>query len=223
MAPDEPASFRLGGLYELTGLWEGPVTTWNAPHTILLPELTLPGQVQGLWARICEDLHPMEGHYGPEGATARPRPQDRYLAVGVDHHGQGGHPCGDVQLIGLAWTQAPSPTTRAYGFGLFPECRGLGHGVCVKRALIAQCFADPEVHRVEAEVIGFNLWSLKVLHGIDDEMTEEGRLREAVQIEGQFYDRVFFGLLRAEWEARQAREEGSNSSPRADRTGDMTD
>jgi len=199
-------SDALGGLYDQTGLYEGPATSWNASHRILLPALTLPGQIQALWARVGDDLRPLEGYFGPgpdEATAPRPRPQDRYFAVGVDQHGQPGHPCGDVQLIGLAWTQAPSPTTRAYGFGLFPECRGLGHGVCVKRALIAQCFAEEAVHRVEAEVIGFNLWSLKVLHGLDDEMTEEGRLREAVRLGGVYYDRVFFGLLRPEWEARQ--------------------
>ena len=207
-------SDELGGLYEETGLWEGPSTSWGATHDIILAPIDAPKQAAALWARICEDLHPLEGYFGPgpdEAAAARPRPQDRYLAVGVDQHGQVGHPCGDVPLIGLAWTQAPSPTTRAYGFGLFPECRGLGHGVCVKRALIARCFAEEAVHKVEAEVISFNLWSLKTLHGIDDEMTEEGRLREAVLIGGIYYDRVFFGLLRERWEARRGVEESGNS------------
>jgi hypothetical protein len=131
----------------------------------------------------------MERHYGPEGAAPRPRPQDSYSVVTVD-----GLP------IGLAWVQAPSSTTRAYGFGLFPECRKLGHGVCVKQALIDRCFEETlDIHKVEAEVIGANLWSLKVLHGIDDIMTEEGRVRESIQIDGQYYDRIFFGITRAEW------------------------
>lgn len=214
--PDvRPLSAHLGGCYEQTGLFEGAVTSWGATHGILLTQVDAPEQVRGLWTRICTDLHPLEGHFGPEGRAPRPRPQDRYLTVGVEHHGEAGRPCGDVEVIGLAWTQAPSPTTRAYGFGLFPECRRLGHGVCVKRALIARCFAAPAVHRVEAEVIGFNLWSLKVLHGLDDEMTEEGRLREAVRIEGRYYDRIFFGLLRPVWAAAQtsAVESSGNSAP----------
>ncbi len=203
--PDHrPLSAHLGGLYEQTGLYEGPVTSWGATHGIVLTPLNEPRQIEALWARICEALYPMEAHFGPEGRDPRPRPQDRYLTVGVDHHGAPGHPCGDVEPIGLAWVQAPSATTRAYGFGLFPLCRGLGHGVCVKRALIAHCFAapvDPAVHKVEAEVLGSNLWSLKTLHGLDDEMTEEGRLRETVRLGGVYHDRIFFGITRAEWEA----------------------
>jgi hypothetical protein len=184
-------SDQHGGLYEQTGLFEGAVTSWGARHTIGLIPINIQSQIRAFWWRICEDLHPMERHYGPEGAVPRPRSHDSYSVVTVD-----GLP------IGLAWVQAPSSTTRAYGFGLFPECRKLGHGICVKQALIDRCFEEAsDIHKVEAEVIGANLWSLKVLHGVDDIMTEEGRVRETVYIDGQYYDRIFFGITRSAWQA----------------------
>jgi RimJ/RimL family protein N-acetyltransferase len=71
----------------------------------------------------------------------------------------------------------------------------------VKQALIDRCFEKTDIHKVEAEVIGANLWSLKVLHGIDDIMTEEGRVRETVYIDGHYYDRIFFGITRSVWQA----------------------
>lgn len=196
---DEPASFRLGGLYEMTGLYEGPVTSWGVTHRIVLAPCTVPADIQRLYARIGEDLHPMPLHYGPEGLDPRPRPQDRYWAVWADEHGLPGRSCGDGRLIGFAWTQAPSPTTRTYAFGLFPECRRQGHGVCVKQALIAWGFADPTVAKVEAEIYSGNQWSLNVLHGLDDPMQREGCQRQTVKVGGVYYDRIHFGITRAEW------------------------
>lgn len=212
----EPASFRLGGLYEQTGLYEGPVTSWGRRLEIILAPCTIPEDVVRLYARICEDLHPMQAHYGPEGATTRPRPQDCYWAVWADEHLYPGRSCGDGRLIGFAWTQAPNATTRTYAFGFFPECRRHGLGVSVKEALIARAFAEVGVNKVECDVYSCNVWSLRVLHAPDDSMKLEGIQRATIQVGGVFYDRHLFGLTREEWE------NNGNSSPPADTVRDMS-
>lgn len=196
----ERRSDQYGGLYEETGLFCGPSSSWGAERRIRLVPTADPGEIAGWWARVCEDLHPMEAHFGHEGRAPRPRIQDAYLAVWLDESLAPGKSCGDGRLLGLAWLQRPYAGIRAYGFGLFPECRGSGHGVCVKSALIARCFSDPDVHRVETEVYASNAWSLCVLHGVDDPMEREGVQREVMSLGGRSYDRVLFGILREEWE-----------------------
>lgn len=195
----ERRSDALGGLYAETGLFEGPSANWGVRHAIQLVPTANPDETRGWWRRICEDLSPMEAHFGHEGRVPRPRVQDTYLAVWLDESLAPGKGCGDGRLIGLAWLQRPYPGIRAYGFGLFPECRKLGHGVDVKESILALCFGDPNIHRVETEVYSSNPWSLRVLHGVDDPMTREGVQREVMLLNGRYYDRVLFGITREEW------------------------
>ena len=196
----ERRSDAYGGLYEDTGLYEGRSATWGARHRIQLVPTADPEDIARWWARVCEDLHPMEAHFGHEGRAPRPRVQDSYLAVWLDESLAPAGGCGDGRLIGLAWLQRPYPGIRAYGFGLFPECRSLGHGVCVKREILSVCFSDPDIHRVETEIYSSNPWSLRVLHGVDDPMTREGIQREVMELNGRYYDRVLYGITRSEWE-----------------------
>ena len=207
------ASSRLGGLYEETGLYEGPAASWGATHGIIIVPVHAPAAIQRLWGRICEDLAPMPAHFGPEGLAPRPRPQDRYWGLWLDEHGATGKACGDGRLIGLAWTQAPAPTTRTYAFGLFPEARRQGHGVCVKTALLEHCFSEAAVQKVETEVYSSNPVSLAILHGPDDPMTGEGRQVATIEIAGVFHDRMLFGITRARWAAWLAAQERSDSQP----------
>lgn len=184
------ASDRHGGLYEETGLFTGPSAAWGAGHGLSLVPTVNAQAIASAWARVCEDLHPLEGHFGHEGRVPRPRAQDSYYAVSLAE-----------AALGLAWLQRPYPGIRAYGFGLFPEARRQGHGVCVKRALLTRCFSDPHIHRVECEVYSSNVWSLRVLHGPGDPMAREGVQREVMALNGRYYDRVLFGITRSTWEA----------------------
>jgi RimJ/RimL family protein N-acetyltransferase len=153
-------------------------------------------KVAAQWARLMQGLNPPEAHYGPEFRTPRPRPQDRYYDVLADH--------ADVAaayVVGLAYTQAPSPSTRVFGLGLYEEHRGKRLGALLQAACLDLCFRNPYVHKVETEVYASNRHSLGALHGRYGCMIEEGRQRGTIMVEAQPIDRILFGMTRAEWEA----------------------
>ena len=198
---DPRPSDKLGGLYEETGLFCGPSATWNKPaYHIQLVRLDSAPEIAMLWGRMVSDLPQLERHFGYEGYVPRPRAHDSYFAVWRDESLGEGKGCGDGAMIGLAYTQQPTPTTMAYGFGLFAEAKGQHTGCDVKAAILAHCFARPKTHRVECEVYGSNPWSLRVLHGRGDPMKQEGIQKAVMEIDGIFYDRVLFGITREEWE-----------------------
>ena len=154
------------------------------------------------WDRLCEALDPPDIAFGPEWRETRPRARDRYYLAWWDLHVAPTQKCGEGD-VGLVWTQRPSPTTVAWGFGLWPEYRGAGLGPDVRDAAYAFIFETwPEVYKVESEVYTSNLHSLGALHGRRSRSREEGRQRATVQIRGAFYDRVLYGIDRDEWVAQ---------------------
>jgi RimJ/RimL family protein N-acetyltransferase len=108
----------------------------------------------------------------------------------------GGHPVGWV--------------TR-YGDRRFSSCCHVGIDICddtqlnrgrgteALRFWVAHIFASSEFHRVAFATYSFNVRVIRLAEKLG--FTFEGRDREIVQWQGEWIDRLHFGLLRGEWES----------------------
>jgi len=72
-----------------------------------------------------------------------------------------------------------------------------GYGVEAARLIINYGFQQLNLHRISSSAIAFNERSIKLHEKVG--FREEGHLRQAMFKNGQYYDRVEFGILREEW------------------------
>jgi len=77
------------------------------------------------------------------------------------------------------------------------EHQSQGHGLLALSTIIGYAFKRLNLYRLEAEVIDGNTASLRLLKKTG--FTEEGRLREAKFVNGEYKDLLRFGLLRREY------------------------
>ena len=85
------------------------------------------------------------------------------------------------------------------GFELAVGRWGRGYGKEMAEALLRYGFDELGLHRIQAHCVDGNDASARLLRGVG--MREEGRLREKHQFKGRFWDEIWFGILRPEWEA----------------------
>jgi ribosomal-protein-alanine N-acetyltransferase len=89
------------------------------------------------------------------------------------------------------------------GYGIARECWGRGFASEAARAVVDYAFEGLALERVWARADPLNLASVRVLEKLG--MQREGLLRSHVLRRGERADRVYYGILRSEWEtARQA-------------------
>ena len=72
-----------------------------------------------------------------------------------------------------------------------------GYGVEAARLLINYGFQQLNLHRISSAAVAFNERSIKLHKKLG--FVEEGRLRRAMFKNGQYHDRLEFGILREEW------------------------
>jgi RimJ/RimL family protein N-acetyltransferase len=72
-----------------------------------------------------------------------------------------------------------------------------GHGVEAARLIVNYGFQQLNLHRISSAAIAFNERSVKLHKKLG--FREEGRLRQAMFKNGQYHDRLEFGILREEW------------------------
>jgi len=72
-----------------------------------------------------------------------------------------------------------------------------GYGLEAARLLLDYGFQQLNLHRISSSAISFNERSIKLHRKVG--FREEGRLRQAMFKNGQYHDRVEFGILREEW------------------------
>ncbi|MFF4370471.1 GNAT family N-acetyltransferase [Streptomyces sp. NPDC001594] len=77
------------------------------------------------------------------------------------------------------------------------EFWGRGHGREATRLLVDHLFGAYGLHRLELDTWSGNERAVRAFSGLG--FREEGRLRSAVLVAGERYDRVLFGMLREEW------------------------
>jgi len=71
------------------------------------------------------------------------------------------------------------------------------YGTEAARLLINYGFQQLNLHRISSTAIAFNERSIKLQKKVG--FREEGRLRQAIFKNGQYYDLVQFGILKEEW------------------------
>ena len=102
--------------------------------------------------------------------------------------------------IGTIALHAISPKDHFAAFGIVigeKDYWGKGHGTEAARLMTKCGFEQLNLHRIYSNVYSFNERSIRMHKSVG--FKEEGRERQKAFINGQYYDDIFFGLLRNEW------------------------
>ena len=75
-----------------------------------------------------------------------------------------------------------------------------GYGLEAAALIINYGFQQLNLHRISSAAVAFNERSIKFHNKLG--FREEGRLRQAMFKNGQYHDRLEFGLLREEWKGQ---------------------
>jgi RimJ/RimL family protein N-acetyltransferase len=85
-------------------------------------------------------------------------------------------------------------------YWLSPEVHGDGIMTAAARLLVRYAFEELRLHRVRGRALATNEPSKRVLQKCG--MQREGVMREAENVNSEYVDMVYFGVLRDEWEDR---------------------
>ena len=105
----------------------------------------------------------------------------------------------DGKLIGIVTAIVKHHRKVEIGYGLGIEQRGKGYATEAARALTDYSFSELGMHRVQAISSSGNPASVRVLERLG--MKLEGRLREANMRDGEWFDLLYFGILKSEWDS----------------------
>lgn len=105
----------------------------------------------------------------------------------------------DGELAGeaLLWNIDTHNRSAHLGISLRPAFRGRGFGADTVRVLCDYGFAVRGLHRLQLETLADNTAMIRAAERAG--FTQEGRLRRAAWVNGEFADEVVFGLLAAAW------------------------
>lgn len=84
------------------------------------------------------------------------------------------------------------------GYDLIPDCWGQGYMTEATKEVVRFGFENMELNRIDAFVYVGNPRSLRVLEKMG--FKQEGVLREYFHLNDTFYDHVFLGLLKRDWQ-----------------------
>ncbi|MGC8864925.1 MAG: GNAT family N-acetyltransferase [Bacteroidales bacterium] len=107
-----------------------------------------------------------------------------------------GETMGEILLHNIKWLNRKAMLT----VFIWPPFQGQGIGRTASEILLDFSFRVMNLVRIEAEVVQGNEASLRLIRSLG--FVEEGRLRKAKYIEGQYYDIFVFGLLKEEWDQK---------------------
>ncbi len=100
---------------------------------------------------------------------------------------------GEFRFTRLRWYNRKSEVSII----LKKEFQSKGYGTEVMKTMIEFAFNKMNLYRLEAEVIEFNIASIKLLESLG--FQKEGVLREAKYSGGKYWDIFRYGLLKKEW------------------------
>ena len=106
---------------------------------------------------------------------------------------------GYLELDGILWTHRVSGVSIAIG-----EAKqwGKGYGYEVMQLVLRFAFDELNLHRVQLAVFCYNGRAIALYEKLG--FQREGVHREHLQRDGKRYDMYLYGLLRSEWENRNA-------------------
>ena len=103
---------------------------------------------------------------------------------------------GDIQLADVDWRNR----TASLGAGIaLAKDRGKGYCTDAAAVMLQYGFEHLDLYRVYAATMSNNSGAIRVLENLG--FVQEGREREAVYWSNQRWDRLVFGILKAEFEA----------------------
>jgi RimJ/RimL family protein N-acetyltransferase len=138
------------------------------------------------------------------------------MTKGFDEHGMlegvSGENCFAVERIdtgetvGLEFcgTFFPGSIGGWFGTDIAPEHRGLGFGKEAKLLMLCYLFENFPVHHIMSDTVADHQWARKGMEACG--MSLLGRLTARLLREGQFYDVVWYGISRPEWEQLEVRQ-----------------
>ena len=104
---------------------------------------------------------------------------------------------GFVDMDGFDWVAGSAWV----GIGIGePEYWGKGYGTDAMRIILRYAFVELNLRRVALNVFEYNPRAIRSYEKAG--FVHEGRQRGAMQRNGQRWDIIYMGILRAEWEAR---------------------
>jgi RimJ/RimL family protein N-acetyltransferase len=117
------------------------------------------------------------------------------------------HALADDKVIGFVglWIEAWNSREAWVGIGLGErEYRGKGYGTEAMRVALRYAFTELNLERVSLITFAYNTRALRSYEKAG--FRREGVVRQSVLRDGQRYDDVYMGILRAEWEERDGRQ-----------------
>lgn len=112
--------------------------------------------------------------------------------------------CAGDTPVGFVYLIREQPNARVFRFGelaywITPCEWENGYATSASELLLTYAFDELGLHRIEATTFVSNEASKRVLEKLG--FTEEGIARKAVHVEGEWIDKLQFGLLETEWQA----------------------
>ena len=104
---------------------------------------------------------------------------------------------GELAGEALLWAIDLHNRTAHLGLSLRPAFRGRGLGPDMVLALCEYGFAVRGLHRLQVETLASNAAMIRAASRAG--FVQEGRLRRAAWVDGEFADEVILGLLASEW------------------------
>lgn len=102
---------------------------------------------------------------------------------------------GDIGLDGVQWNHGDTFVGIAIGE---PEFWGHGYGSDAMRIILRYAFTELNLHRVSLNVFEYNPRAIRSYEKVG--FKHEGRMRQALNREGRYWDIVYMGILKSEWE-----------------------
>ena len=96
----------------------------------------------------------------------------------------------------------PEQRTAEIGYFLLPDYWGIGYTTEIVEQLLELLFVDMKLHKVTASCNANNKASERVM--IKNGMAKEGTLRQERFKDGRWDDELHYGILREEWEQKEA-------------------
>lgn len=112
--------------------------------------------------------------------------------------------CVDETPVGFVYLLREQPTAGVYRFGelaywITPSEWGNGYATAAGELMLVYAFDELGLHRVEATTFASNDASQRVLEKLG--FAQEGRSRRKALVDGDWTDKLRFGLLRDQWTA----------------------
>ncbi len=106
---------------------------------------------------------------------------------------------GEIDLDGIRWSHGDAWV----GIGIGErDCWDKGYGSDAMNILLRYAFTELNLHRVTLTVFEYNPRAIRAYEKAGFQL--EGRARQFIHRDGNRWDLIFMGILREEWEKRQA-------------------